>query len=85
MTEIYTPKQWKSMFGCPSIIIDDKGFIYDAEEYKKRRKNKKNMANIKNSESSFNKREKDIGNKDKSKEINYKNVSRSHRLDRLRT
>lgn len=35
MTEIYTPKQWRSIFGCPSIIIDDKGYIYDAEEYKK--------------------------------------------------
>lgn len=35
MTEIYTPKQWRSIFGCPSIIIDDNGYIYSAEEYKK--------------------------------------------------
>lgn len=35
MTEIYTPKQWRSIFGCPSLIIDDKGYIYSAEEYRK--------------------------------------------------
>lgn len=36
MYEIYTPKEWLSVFGgCPSIIIDDQGYIYNREEYYK--------------------------------------------------
>ena len=35
MTEIYTPKEWRSLFSCPSIVIDDNGYIYSAAEYKK--------------------------------------------------
>ena len=36
MYEIYTPKEWTRVFGgCPSIIIDDNGYIYDKDEYYK--------------------------------------------------
>lgn len=35
MTKIYTPKEWLSFFSCPSIVIDDDGYIYSAEDYHK--------------------------------------------------
>ena len=35
MTRIYTPKEWLSFFRCPSIIIDDEGYIFSAEDYNK--------------------------------------------------
>lgn len=36
MIQIYTPKQWFSVFGgCPSLIIKDNGEIYSAEDYNK--------------------------------------------------
>lgn len=36
MIEVYTPKQWLSAFGgCPKLVIDDDGYIYDASDYYK--------------------------------------------------
>lgn len=35
MMQIYTPKQWYSLFDCPSLIIDDQGLIWAADEYYK--------------------------------------------------
>ena len=33
MLQFYTPKQWYSLFQCPSLIIDDEGKIWKADEY----------------------------------------------------
>ena len=33
--KVYTPKQWHSMFDCPSLIIDDQGLIWEADEHSK--------------------------------------------------
>lgn len=36
MMKVYTPKEWLSFFGgSPSLIIDDKGYIYSADGYYK--------------------------------------------------
>lgn len=35
MLQIYTPKQWYSLFNCPSLMIDDNGLIWAADEYYK--------------------------------------------------
>lgn len=35
MIKFYTPRNWKSVFDAPSIIIDDDGLIYSADEYYK--------------------------------------------------
>ena len=35
MTKIYTPKQWRQYFRCASIIIDDDGRIFSADDYYK--------------------------------------------------
>lgn len=36
MMKVYTPKEWLSVFGgSPSLIIDDKGYIYSADGYYK--------------------------------------------------
>lgn len=35
MMKVYTPKQWYSLFDCPSLIIDDQGLIWAADEYYK--------------------------------------------------
>lgn len=36
MMEVYTPQAWLSIFGgCPSLVIDDKGYIYSADGYYK--------------------------------------------------
>lgn len=35
MIKCYTPKQWHSLFDCPSLIIDEEGKIWAADEYYK--------------------------------------------------
>lgn len=35
MLQFYTPKQWYSLFQCPSLIIDDIGKIWKADDYYK--------------------------------------------------
>lgn len=36
MMKVYTPKEWLSVFGgSPSLVIDDKGYIYSADGYYK--------------------------------------------------
>lgn len=35
MISIYTPKEWSSLFSCPSLMIDDEGRIWSANEYNK--------------------------------------------------
>lgn len=35
MFKIYTPKEWNSIFDCPSLMIDDEGLIWKADEYYK--------------------------------------------------
>ena len=35
MLQFYTPKQWYSLFQCPSLIIDDEGKIWKADDYYK--------------------------------------------------
>jgi len=36
MLELYTPKEWNSLFGgAPMLIIDDEGYIYNREDYYK--------------------------------------------------
>ena len=33
MIKFYTPNEWYSLFQCPSLIIDDEGKIWKADEY----------------------------------------------------
>lgn len=33
MMKCYTPKEWYSLFDCPSLIIDDEGKIWSADSY----------------------------------------------------
>lgn len=35
MLKFYTPKQWHAFFDCPSLIIDDEGRIWSADNYYK--------------------------------------------------
>ena len=36
MMQVYTPQAWLSVFGgSPSLVIDDKGYIYSADGYYK--------------------------------------------------
>jgi len=35
MIKLYTPKQWYSLFDCPTLIIDDQGLIWAADAYYK--------------------------------------------------
>lgn len=35
MIKLYTPKQWHSLFDCPSLIIDNDGKIWEADSYYK--------------------------------------------------
>lgn len=35
MLQFYTPKEWNSLFNCPSLIIDDNGKIWSADAYYK--------------------------------------------------
>lgn len=35
MLEIHTPKSWRSIFSFPSIIVDDEGYIFNADDYHK--------------------------------------------------
>ncbi len=33
MIKFYTPKEWNSLFDCPSLIIDNWGKIWAADQY----------------------------------------------------
>lgn len=33
--KFYTPEQWYSLFDCPSLVIDDQGLIWEADDYYK--------------------------------------------------
>ena len=35
MLQFYTPKEWYSLFNCPSLIVDNDGKIWSADEYYK--------------------------------------------------
>ena len=35
MLKFYTPKEWYALFDCPSLIIDDEGKIWSADNYYK--------------------------------------------------
>ena len=35
MMKFYTPREWHSLFDCPSLIIDDEGKIWSADNYYK--------------------------------------------------
>lgn len=35
MLQFYTPKEWYSLFNCPSLFVDDEGKIWSADEYYK--------------------------------------------------
>lgn len=35
MLKLYTPKEWYSLFDCPSLIVDDDGKIWSADNYYK--------------------------------------------------
>lgn len=35
MLQFYTPKEWYSLFNCPSLIVDNDGKIWRADEYYK--------------------------------------------------
>ena len=35
MLQFYTPKEWYSLFNCPSLIVDDDGRIWSADEFYK--------------------------------------------------
>lgn len=35
MLQFYTPREWYSLFNCPSLIVDDNGRIWSADEFYK--------------------------------------------------
>ena len=35
MLQFYTPREWYSLFNCPSLLVDDEGKIWSADEYYK--------------------------------------------------